>query len=81
MGLKFGPISYGAHGHDSQSVGTVNGQVVVRITKSQNHTYTNSGIYSVEVLGKPLGRSFRYIEEARSAGYQEYARRSAGASR
>ena len=73
---KYGPIQFSAHGHQAQSVGTVEGQLVVQIRKNMNHTATNTAIYSVVVLGRELPRRYRSIDEARTAGQRAYEDRS-----
>lgn len=72
MPLRYGAIQYGPHGHQAQSVGTVDGREVVHIRKNMNHTSTNHAIYSVLVLGQELTKRYRSIHEAREAGQREY---------
>lgn len=69
-----GAIQWDAHGHAGTSFGKVDGGVVAKITKSQNHTADNEKIYSVEVLGNVLPEEPRYIKQARKAAEVEYLR-------
>lgn len=38
----------------------------------QTHTYTNSEVYSVEVMGEELAQRFRYLKDARNAAEKKY---------
>ncbi len=71
-------IQWEPHGHARISHGLVGGEQVAVIVKHKNHTYTNSGIYSVHVLGAELRDRFRGIKEARDAGDAEYERKRPG---
>lgn len=68
-------ISWESHGHNRKSHGTIGGEEVAVITKVKNHTHTNTGIYEVSVLGRPLKGPFREIKHVREAAQAEYDRR------
>ncbi len=66
-------IDFEPHGRRTKSEGKVDGVTVAVITKMKNHTHTNTGIYSVQVLGEELEERFREIEDARDAARSAYA--------
>jgi hypothetical protein len=69
-------IKWEPHGHKRQSQGFVGSECVGIIHKNKNHTYTNSGIYSVTIMGTELRERFRGIDEARLAGQRAYNERT-----
>jgi hypothetical protein len=69
-------LTFEPHGHRIKSEGRVDGISVAKITKNKNHTHTNSGIYTVHVLGEELPQRFRGIEEARQAARNAFAARA-----
>jgi hypothetical protein len=75
--IASGLINWEPHGHASQSNGYVANSCVAVIHKNKNHTYTNTGIYSVTVMGTELRERFRSINEARAAASIAYGKHGA----
>ncbi|WP_275791466.1 HNH endonuclease [Pararhizobium gei] len=72
-------LEFDPHGHGLRSEGRIDGITVVVITKNKNHTHTNDGIYTVNVLGEELQNRFREIKEARDAARIAFAARVSSA--
>ncbi len=68
-------LAFDAHGHRPMSEGKIDGIAAVTILKNKTHTHTNSGIYTVFVLGEELSEQFRNVEDARAAGQKAFASR------
>ncbi len=68
-------IAFEAHGHRDKSEGKIDGLTAITISKNENHTYTNDGIYSVHVFGEESAERFRKVKDARAAAQKTVASR------
>jgi hypothetical protein len=59
-------ISWDGNGHSRVRNGIRHGVIVARLFKNSNHTHTNDGIWSVEVMGVNKEKSFRHARDAQN---------------
>lgn len=69
-------IDWDGNGHSRVRIGKRAGEPVARILKNKNHTHTNDGIWSVEVLGTMTEQTFRYARDAQNFAAEELNRRT-----
>ena len=73
--VMIGGIQWDGTGHSRVRNGTRNGALVARLFKNANHTHTNDGIWSVEVMGVRTEAAFRYSRDAQNYAAKELERR------
>ncbi len=73
--VKVAGIDWDGTGHSRVRLGKIDGKEVARLRKNKNHTHTNDGVWSVEILGSMTGRDFRYARDAQLFAADELAKR------